>query len=104
MEDSVASVANLLRGLTPSVQQQALRAWVADLRKEAPSGREQAEAEPIHPEDTWSRFITSGLPVEAGALPGCVTHPRQWGERFDQLCGAHEPEHGFIPGRCEQAH
>ena len=102
-EDSIASAANLLRGLTPSVQQQALRTWVAELRRKAPSIRTPSGAELVDPEGTWARFIASGLPVEAGALPGCVTHPSLWGDRFDQLYSTKEPEHGFIPGRCTPA-
>ena len=103
VETSVASAAYLLRHLNPSVRQTVLGAWVADLRQNAPPRPQPSSTEPVDPEDTWARFITSSLPVEAGALPGCVTHPSLWGHRFDQLYSAHEPEHGFIPGRCTQA-
>lgn len=103
VETSVASAANLLRDLTPSVRQTVLGAWVGDLRRSAPSRPRPSSAEPVDPEDTWMRFVTSGLPVEAGAVPGCVTHPSIWGDRFDQLYATEEPEHGFIPGRCRRA-
>lgn len=55
----------------------------------------------VAPEDTWARFVASGLSVvEAGALPGCVTHPGLWGERLQQLSATDVPEHGYSPGRC----
>jgi len=48
--------------------------------------------------------IGSTTPRPARLADVDVTHPRLWGDRFDQLCGAQEPEHGFIPGSCQRAH
>ena len=103
LEDSVASAAHLLRGLTPCVRQEAMERWVAELRKVA-AERAPIVATPVDPEDTWARFIASALPVECGAVPGCVTDPSIWGDRIAARFDVNQPEHGFIPGRCAGAH
>jgi GNAT superfamily N-acetyltransferase len=100
LKHSLASAADLLRGLTPSAQQQAVAAWVTSLRRELPVRPDPKQSEVVAPQDTWARFVASSLPVEAGALPGCVTHPDQWGKRVEQLYAIESPAHGYVPGCC----
>ena len=100
LDQSLACAANLIRALTPVAQQHVVSAWVGSLRRELPQAPEPDETEAVNPEDIWARFVDSGLPVEVGALPGCVTHPSLWGQHIDQLYAVEEPEHGYVPGRC----
>jgi hypothetical protein len=100
LDQSLACAANLIRELTSAAQQQVLSEWVRGRRRQRPRAPEPVTTQVVEPEETWERFVASALPVEVGALPGCVTHPSVWGQHIDQLCAIEEPEHGYVPGRC----
>lgn len=104
MDESPASAAVLLHGLTSSAQQRAVSAWVTGLRKPNPAGVDAEEADLVDLEDTWAQFVSSALHIEAGALPGCVIHPRFWGPHIARLCEAAAPEHGYLPRCCGRSH